>query len=215
MISPETISLIRERTDLVALILESVPSLKKRGRSWTGLCPFHKEKSPSFNVNQDRGFFKCFGCGESGDAFTFAMKEFGYTFHEAAHVLADRAGIVIEEESRERSEIDRAKKQKDDLYAVNALAATWFEDQLRRHPLRAFAIDELARRGIVPGEKPEVDEALKAFRVGYAPYEWDGSARTRGSPYGCATKGQASRIPPIFSCRFLRPSRLGRASGWY
>ena len=176
MISPETIALIRERTDIVALVLESVPSLKKRGRSWTGLCPFHKEKSPSFNVNQDRGFFKCFGCGESGDAFTFAMKEFGYTFHEAAHVLAERAGIVIEEESRERTEIDRAKKQKDDLYAVNALAATWFEEQLRRHPLRSFALEELARRGIEPGAKPEVDEALKAFRVGYAPYEWDGLA---------------------------------------
>jgi DNA primase len=176
LISPETIALIRERTDIVALIQESVPSLKKRGRSWTGLCPFHKEKSPSFNVNQDRGFFKCFGCGESGDAFTFAMKEFGYTFHEAAHVLAERAGIVIEEESRERSEIDRAKKQKDDLYAVNALAATWFEEQMRKHPLRSFALDELARRGVVPGEKPEVDEALKAFRVGYAPHEWDGLA---------------------------------------
>ena len=176
MISPETIALIRERTDIAALVQESVPSLKKRGRSWTGLCPFHKEKSPSFNVNQDRGFFKCFGCGESGDAFTFAMKEFGYTFHEAAHFLAERAGIVIEEESRERSEIDRAKKQKDDLYAVNALAATWFEEQLRKHPLRSFALDELGRRGIVPGEKPEQDEALKAFRVGYAPHEWDGLA---------------------------------------
>src|SRR5271163_5146090 len=84
LISPETIALIRERTDLVALVQESVPSLKKRGRAWTGLCPFHNEKSPSFNVNQERGFYKCFGCGESGDAFTFAMKEFGYTFHEAA-----------------------------------------------------------------------------------------------------------------------------------
>jgi len=77
VISPETIALIRERTDLVALVQESVPSLKKRGRSWTGLCPFHKEKSPSFNVNQDRGFFKCFGCGESGDALTFGDRDRG------------------------------------------------------------------------------------------------------------------------------------------
>ncbi len=104
------------------------------------------------------------------------MKELSYTFHEAAHFLAERAGIVIEEESRERTEIDRAKKQKDDLYAVNALAATWFEEQLRRHPLRSMALDELARRGIVPGASAEVDEALKAFRVGYAPHEWDGLA---------------------------------------
>ncbi len=176
MISPETIATIRDRTDIAALILESVPSLKKRGRNWLGLCPFHKEKTPSFNVNQDRGFFKCFGCGESGDAITFTQKEYGYTFSEAVRYLAERAGIVIEEDVRERTEVDRARKQKDDLYSVNALAATFFEEQLRKHPLRSFALDELARRGITPGAGGTVDEALAAFRVGYAPFEWDGLA---------------------------------------
>ena len=176
LISPETIALIRDRTDIVEVVRESVPSLKKRGRAWLGLCPFHKEKTPSFNVNQERGFFKCFGCGESGDVISFLMKELGYTFHEACHSLAERKGIVIEEESRERTEIDRARKQKDDLYSANAIAATWFEEQLKKHPLRSFALDELARRGIVPGEKPEADEALKAFRIGYAPNEWDALA---------------------------------------
>jgi DNA primase len=176
LISPETIALIRERTDIVEVVRESVPSLKKRGRAWLGLCPFHKEKTPSFNVNQERGFFKCFGCGESGDVISFLMKELGYTFHEACHSLAERKGIVIEEESRERTEIDRARKQKDDLYSANAVAATWFEEQLKKHPLRSFALDELGRRGIVPGEKPEIDEALKAFRIGYAPNEWDALA---------------------------------------
>ncbi len=208
MISPETIALIRERTDIVALVQESVPSLKKRGRAWTGLCPFHKEKSPSFNVNQDRGFFKCFGCGESGDVFTFVMKELSYTFHETAHFLADRAGIVIEEESRERSEIDRAKKQKDDLYAVNALAATWFEEQLRKHPLRSFALDELARRGIAPGEKPEVDEALKAFRVRYAPHR---------EGCGLATFLRLQGVSPVAAeeVGLLSPRTGGGGSGHY
>jgi DNA primase len=176
VISPETIATIRERTDIVAVVRESVPSLKKRGRSWTGLCPFHKERTPSFHVNGERGFFKCFGCGESGDVISFLMKELSYTFHEACHALADRLGIVIEEDARERTEIDRAKKAKDDLYAANAAAAAWFEEQLRRHPLRSYALEELARRGIEPGSKPEVDEALKAFRIGYAPNEWDGLA---------------------------------------
>ena len=60
-ISPETIALVRDRTDIVAVITEAVPSLKRRGRSFVGLCPFHKEKTPSFHVNQDRGFFHCFG----------------------------------------------------------------------------------------------------------------------------------------------------------
>ena len=176
MISPDTIALVRDRTDLIAVITESVPSLKRRGRSWVGLCPFHKEKTPSFHVNPDRGFFKCFGCGESGDAITFAMREFGYTFSEAVRVLAERVGIVIEEDARERTEVDRAKKQKDDLFAANQLAATFFEQQLREHPLRSFALDELARRGIVPGENAVADEALKAFKVGYAPLEWEGLA---------------------------------------
>ena len=176
MISPETIALIRERTDIVEIVRESVPSLKKRGRAWLGLCPFHKEKTPSFNVNQERGFFKCFGCGESGDVISFLMKELGYTFNEACHTLAERKGIPIEEESRERTEIDRARKQKDDLYSANAVAAQFFEDQLRKHPLRSFALEELERRGIVPGASPQVDEALKAFRIGYAPNEWDALA---------------------------------------
>ncbi|HEY2509431.1 MAG TPA: DNA primase [Polyangiaceae bacterium] len=193
MISPETIALVRERTDIVALVQTSVPSLKKRGRSWSGLCPFHKERTPSFHVNQDRGFFKCFGCGESGDVITFAMKELGYTFHEAVHALAEKAGIVIEEDSRERTEIDRARKQKDDLYSVNALAATWFEEQLGKHPLRSYALEELARRGIVPGENAATDEALKAFRIGYAPNDWDGLTnffRQQGiSPVAAETVG--------------------------
>jgi DNA primase len=176
VISPETIALLRERTDIVEVVRESVPSLKKRGRAWLGLCPFHKEKTPSFNVNQERGFFKCFGCGESGDVISFLMKELGYTFSEACHVLAERKGIPIEEEARERSEIDRARKQKDDLYSANSVAATWFEEQLRKHPLRSFALDELARRGIVPGASAQVDDALKAFRIGYAPHEWDALA---------------------------------------
>jgi DNA primase len=95
MISPKTIALIRDRTDLVALIGETV-KLAKKGRSFLGLCPFHSEKTPSFNVNQERGFYHCFGCGESGNAFDFAMKTEGLTFPEAARQLAARAGIEVE-----------------------------------------------------------------------------------------------------------------------
>ncbi|MGH7329035.1 MAG: CHC2 zinc finger domain-containing protein, partial [Polyangiaceae bacterium] len=110
MIAPETIALVRERTDIVAVIRESVPSLKKRGRSFVGLCPFHPEKTPSFHVNADKGFFHCFGCKESGSAIDFLMKEQGLTFPEAVRSLAERAGIEIEEDRRERSEIDVQKK---------------------------------------------------------------------------------------------------------
>ncbi|HSO36506.1 MAG TPA: DNA primase, partial [Labilithrix sp.] len=176
MISPETIALVRERTDIVAVITEGVSSLKRRGRSFVGLCPFHKEKSPSFHVNPDRGFFHCFGCKESGSAIDFLMKHEGYTFPEAVRALAERAGIPIEEErgTPQSSEADRQRKAREDLYAVNALAATFFEQELRKNEHREYALEELARRGLVPGKDPKIDEVLQAFRIGYAPGAWDG-----------------------------------------
>ena len=176
MISPETIALVRERTDIVAVISEGVSSLKRRGRSFVGLCPFHKEKSPSFHVNPDRGFFHCFGCKESGSAIDFLMKHEGYTFPEAVRALAERAGIPIEEErgTVQASEADRARKAREDLYAVNALAATFFEQELVKNEHREYALEELANRGLVPGKDAKIDEVLQAFRIGYAPSAWDG-----------------------------------------
>src|SRR5215510_8100917 len=96
MITKETIALVKERTDLVALIAESV-KLVRRGRSFVGLCPFHQEKTPSFHVSPERGFFHCFGCKESGGAVDFVMKIEGRTFPEAIRMLAERAGIAVEE----------------------------------------------------------------------------------------------------------------------
>ncbi len=172
VISPETINLVRDRTDIVAIISEAVPSLKKRGRSFVGLCPFHQEKSPSFHVNADRGFFHCFGCKESGGVFDFLIKQEGYTFPEAVRALAERAGIPIEEaRDYDSQQVDRARKAKEELFAANQIATSWFEMQLREHPLRQFAIDELARRELKP-----VDEVVSAFRLGYAPHSWDGLA---------------------------------------
>jgi DNA primase len=185
MISPETIALVRDRTDILAVISESVPSLKRRGRSWVGLCPFHKEKTGSFHVNADRGFYHCFGCKESGSAIDFLMKHEGYTFPEAVRALAERAGIEIEETKNDAAftEADRQRKAREDLYAVNALAAHWFEEQLRLHEHREYAIEELTKRGLTPGSDPKIDEVLQAFRIGYAPSGWDGLAqflRTQG-----------------------------------
>ncbi len=187
MIPPETIAAVRDRTNIVAVIQESVPSLKKRGRSWVGLCPFHKEKSPSFHVNPDRGFFHCFGCKESGSAIDFAMKHEGYSFPEAVRMLAERCGIVIEEDARPRDEVDRAKKHKDDLYGALSVAASFYERELREHSERGYALRELGRRGLTPswamsdGHEPteagaRIDDVLQAFRVGYAPAGWDGLA---------------------------------------
>lgn len=195
MISPETIALVRDRTDIVAVVTEAVPSLKRRGRSWVGLCPFHQEKTPSFHVNPDRGFYHCFGCKESGSAIDFVMRNDGYTFPEAVRALAERAGIAIEEskQSGAFTEQDRQKKAREELYAVNQLAATYFEEQLRRHEHRSYALEELERRGLVVGKDAKVDDALQAFRIGYAPSGWDGLAtflRAQGvSPVAAETVG--------------------------
>lgn len=186
MISPNTIAQIRDRTDIVALVGESV-RLTRRGRSFLGLCPFHKEKSPSFSVNAERGYFYCFGCKENGSAIDFVMKLEGKTFPEAARALAERAGIEIEETSTdaERREANAARRVKDDLYDVNAMAATFFEHSLRggpgqrAHALATYAAAELARRGLVlprEGEMSPTLDTLQAFRIGYAPYAWDGLA---------------------------------------
>jgi DNA primase len=149
MISKDTIALVRDRTDIVAVVSESVPSLKKRGRRFVGLCPFHKEKTPSFNVNPDSGLYHCFGCKESGDVFTFLERAEGYTFGEAVRVLAERAGIPIERtRPPAQSDADRHKKEREALYGVMQMAAVWYEEQLREHPQRSYALDELARRGL-------------------------------------------------------------------
>ncbi|HEX4445771.1 MAG TPA: DNA primase [Polyangiaceae bacterium] len=172
MISKETISLVRDRTDIIAVVSESVPTLKKRGRRFLGLCPFHKEKTPSFNVNPDTGLYHCFGCKESGDVIRFLERVEGYAFAEAVRALAERAGIVIEEERGALpSEAERHKKERAALYAAMQMAATWYEQQLLEHPLASFAVDELARRELAPD-----NEAVRAFRVGYAPSAWDGLA---------------------------------------
>ncbi len=182
MISPETILAVRERTDLLSVVGEHVPSLKRRGKSFVGLCPFHKEKSPSFHVNPDRGFYHCFGCKESGTAIDFVMKLEGATFPEAVRSLAERLGLQVDETQVAPTELDRQKRHKDDLYAVSQLAAVFFETQLREHPDRELALAELARRDLRPGwaggsNDADADQALQAFRIGYAPPEWDGLAR--------------------------------------
>ena len=125
MISDATITLVKERTDIVAVIGDVV-RLKRRGRTVVGLCPFHQEKTPSFHVNAERGFFHCFGCKASGSVIDFVMKSDGYSFPEAIRVLAERANIEVEDTrtDAERREAAAAKRAREDLYGVSAAAAT-------------------------------------------------------------------------------------------
>lgn len=179
MIGQETIDRVRRETKIVELVGESV-KLQRRGRSFTGLCPFHKEKTPSFHVNAERGFYHCFGCHASGDAIKFVQETEGLDFVEAVRSLAERAGIdIIENESdAERKQQAELRRRQQELYDIGDRAAEYFERMLREHPLADHARAELARRGLTPTSPTDaMADALQAFRMGYAPYGWDGLVR--------------------------------------
>ncbi|HTV22072.1 MAG TPA: CHC2 zinc finger domain-containing protein [Polyangiaceae bacterium] len=178
MISQETIEAVRSRVSIVSVIGERV-RLERRGQNHLGLCPFHKEKTPSFNVNAERGFFHCFGCQASGNVISFIQQLDGLTFPEAVRELAERAGIEVQEtgSNADRQQEAEARRRKDELYRAGALAAEYFERCLSEHPLASHARGELRRRKLAPEFAENAAQALTAFRVGYAPYGWDGLAR--------------------------------------
>ena len=175
LIGQETIERVRQQASIVAVIEDSV-RLKRRGRSLLGLCPFHKEKTPSFHVNPERGFYHCFGCGVSGDAIRFVQETQGLSFVDAVRELAERFSITIVEmgtdsDRRQQSEMRRRQQE---FYDVSSAAAAFFEKMLLEHPLRSFAALELSRRGLtIDTPTGIVANTLQAFRVGYAPLGWD------------------------------------------
>ena len=149
---------IRQRLDIVEVVGETV-ALKPAGRGqYKGLCPFHGEKTPSFHVHQERGFFYCFGCGAKGDVFDFVMREQGVDFFEALQTLGHRAGVEVTSASPQNN-------RRRDLYDVNELALEYFKAQL---PARDWlAQNYLLGRGLTL-------ESVEAFDLGYAPESWDG-----------------------------------------
>src|SRR5437763_6736243 len=148
---------ILRRTDLVRLVSRRV-KLNRRGRLFWGLCPLHKEKSPSFKVESERRNYKCFGCGASGDAFKWLMETEGLKFPEAVERLAQEAGVTLPKRSEEDDARDSRRKS---LYEIVETACVFFERQLLE-PQGAAAREYLLRRGL--------DESVwKQFRLGYAP----------------------------------------------
>src|SRR4051812_11010695 len=145
MIPEETIAEIRSRADIVAVIGQHV-QLKRAGRNWKGLCPFHGEKSPSFNVSPDKGFYYCFGCQKKGDAFTFLMEYQGKSFHEAAEALAQLCGVTIPE-VEVSPEMMRARGERAQMLEVNKLATQFFRELLAA-PAGAPGRAYLAERGV-------------------------------------------------------------------
>ncbi len=164
-ISESKINEVREQTDIVELISQYV-SLKRSGANYTGLCPFHSEKSPSFSVNSARQFFHCFGCGVGGDVFSFLMKTEGLAFPDAVRRLAERVGIELEEHIPSPEE-EMRERQRERLYRVNEVAADYFHQMLMENPAGDPARQYMKVRGY--GRK-----AAGEYQIGFALDSWDG-----------------------------------------
>ncbi|MGD8237432.1 MAG: DNA primase [Armatimonadota bacterium] len=152
---------IRQLVDIVELIGEHV-TLKRSGSNHKGLCPFHAEKTPSFNVRRDMGYWKCFGCGEAGDAFDFVMRQEKLTFPEALERLAQRVGVEV----ARAPEAARRAGQRELIYRANDAANKRF-----RRNLKALPEAEMARKYVA--ERGYDEDAVARYGVGYARNSWD------------------------------------------
>ncbi len=162
-IPEDTIEAIRSRTSIADVIGQYV-KLKRRGTSLLGLCPFHNEKSPSFSVNAERGFYYCFGCGASGNAISFLMNHDGLGFREAVEKLGNQAGIPIPRDDDDDRTADQARRDRERYFGATDFAQQFFERALwsDEHP---HAMAYLRGRGID-------DDTARAFGLGYAPDGW-------------------------------------------
>ncbi len=152
----DTVAEIKERLSIQDIIAPYV-KLTRAGKSLVGLCPFHKEKSPSFHVSPERGTWHCFGCGEGGDGFSFIEKVEGVDFKGALKILAEKAGVVIEYAGGSREDTSK----KDRLRAVMSRASEWYAGHLKGSPAYAYA----EGRGLT-------EESIKNWGLGYAPDAW-------------------------------------------
>ena len=152
---------VKQQVDIVKVI-EGYIRLRKAGaQNYSGLCPFHKEKSPSFSVHAVRQFYHCFGCGVSGDVFSFVGKIENVSFPEAVRIVAQKNGIPLPKREFSSPEEAAEARMRGKLLDLNEAAASWFEEQLRGLE-GALAREYLAGRGMSP-------EGIKVFRIGYAP----------------------------------------------
>jgi DNA primase len=153
--------LVKQQADIVRIVGEYMTLRKSGAQNFQGLCPFHQEKTPSFSVHASRQFFHCFGCGASGDVFSFVQKIENITFPEVVRLLAEKLKIPLPKMSYSSPEEERQAGMRVGLIEIHERACKFFQEQLRR-PEAAHAREYLASRGIAP-------EIIAEFRMGYAP----------------------------------------------
>ncbi len=205
-ISPETIGHIRTTADIVDVVSQYV-NMKKRGRNYFGLCPFHDERTPSFSVAPEKEIYHCFGCGAGGNVFNFIMEHDNLTFVEAVQILGQRYGIEVKLTG------DSGTKQLfTQLYDIHEMATSCYRESLFSKPGKA-ALQYLRNRGLS-------DETIHTFRIGFSPKSWDHLTKTvRGQGFSqeCIKKsglfGQSQQGPvDRFRSRIMFPimNRSGR-----
>lgn len=195
---------VRARADIVEVIGVQV-RLKRAGRNFVGLCPFHNEKTPSFSVNAERGFFHCFGCGAGGTVFDFVMRVEGLTFPEALHSLARRYGVTLPERTDGGGP---SSGEREALALANATAAEFYSHVLWNTPDGAIAREYLKSRGITV-------ETARTFALGFAPARPANLAanlRKRGLidaavRLGLVKRDEAGAVYDMFRARLMFPIR--------
>jgi DNA primase len=154
---------IKARLDVVEVV-SSYVQLKKTGRNFKGLCPFHSEKTPSFVVSSEKQIWHCFGCNKGGDIFTFIEEMEGVEFSEALQILGDRAGVKIENISKFSKK--EGKTEKNIYFKAHDLACDFFQKQLHKTPAGKKVLEYLSKRGLK-------DETIREFKIGFAPDQYD------------------------------------------
>ena len=181
--------LVKSQADIVKIVGDYVKLRKTGAQNYTGLCPFHKEKSGSFSVNAAHAYFYCFGCHEKGDVFTFVMKMETLSFPEAVRAVAQKTGIALPKREFNSPEESRDALLRRDLITLHEAATQYFEAQLKS-PAAAAAREYLSGRGVTP-------ETIARFRIGFAPDDFN---------------DMRERLKPHFSEDALRASGLFNSS---
>lgn len=202
----DQVSEVKDRTDIVEVI-STYLTLKKAGSNYKANCPFHSEKTPSFMVSPERQTFKCFGCGEGGDVFTFIEKMEGLDFYNSLKLLAEKAGIQLKSQSIRYGNTEHTADKKTKIFEINEWAKKVYHKILVDHPKAEKAREYLKKRGLMP-------ESIEAFEIGYAPASWDFLLRfLRSKKYldteivesGVAIKGERGKIFDRFRGRIMFP----------
>ncbi len=197
----EDVARVRAETDFVALASEKM-ALRKVGQHWTGLCPFHPEKSPSFSLNAERGFYYCFGCGAKGDVITFVREIEQLDFVEAVEGLASRAGITLHYSD---AIAGREHQQKTRIYEALEQAIEWYHQRL------LTSADAAAARRYLRSERGYDGDTVREYRLGWAPDGFDHLVKALKvdaqvlRDAGLATVNKSGRLNDAFRARLLFP----------